>query len=210
MKMLYLIVLSSMLFACVGEDKPGAPIGGSSLGSTTNGQDGLPGTPGATGAEGAKGDKGDPGPAGPQGPQGPKGEPGPATGVEGPQGPAGPQGPQGPQGFQGVPGPQGPQGPAGGGMTKAGIYTVTTNFSIVPGGGKAEAIAECDDKNDVAVTGMCMTQNSNGAQYNSRPFIYWSGARNEANLKSNWVCGAESMGGASGAVLASVTCLTVQ
>lgn len=212
MKLLSVVVFCSMLLACGGADTTdpiadpaSSGLNGSNGSDGHNGQDGQPGAPGAPGATGATGPKGDPGPQGPQGPQGVKGDPGEAQGVPGPQGPAGPQGAQGPQG---VAGPQGPAGPTGT-ITKGQVYTISTNWSIVPGGGKSEAIAQCDDANDIALTGTCMTQNSNGAAYQGRPFIFWSGARNPGNTKSDWVCGAESTNGASGAVMATVVCLLV-
>jgi hypothetical protein len=203
----FVILAAVFLFAC-GAD-PGAD--GT---SGKDGRDGVSGAPGAPGPQGPAGEKGDVGPAGPQGPAGLQGEPGESTGVVGPQGPAGPQGPQGPAGAIGPQGPMGPQGPAGaaGNITKSSIYVVSSAGSNVPGGGKATAIAECADNNDIVLTGSCVTQHASSPNFMGRPVLYISGAANttDVNGKSYWQCGAEAHDGNAGIVWAHVTCLAVQ
>lgn len=106
---------------------------------------------------------------------------------------------------------QGPAGPAGN-ITKASIYVVSSAGASVPGGGKATAIAECSDNNDIVLTGSCLTQHASSANFMGRPVLYISGANNttDVNGKSFWQCGAESHDSNAGLVYASVTCLAVQ
>lgn len=106
---------------------------------------------------------------GPQGPKGDKGDPGPA----GPQGPEGPRGPQGAQGVQGI---QGLQGPPGNGwyMSHSDVYcrtsigaTALNNWTLS---------AQCDDAQDLGLTGSCYGQGRADAYVNiSQPFFESSG-----------------------------------
>ncbi len=146
-----------------------------------------PGVPGAAG------------PAGPAGAQGPKGEPG-IDGVDGAAGPAGPAGPQGPAGPKGEPGAQGPAGPKGAdgkdgfSLTKGSLYTRSTNLT------SGVAIAQCDDENDIALTGNCVGQG-----------IFWGaiGVYQPTNedARSGWECRSSNVGG--NPVGATVVCVEV-
>lgn len=143
-----------------------------------------PGVPGATG------------PQGPVGPQGPKGEAG-LDGADGAQGPAGPMGPAGPQGPTGQPGPKGETGAPGKdglSITKSSIYTTSSGLAA------ADAIAYCNDENDIVLTGTCVGQG-----------VFWGtiGAYQPTNteLKSGWECKASNVGG--NPVSATAVCLEV-
>ena len=145
---------------------------------------------------GVQGQKGD---AGPAGPQGPKGEPGldGADGKSGAQGPAGAMGPQGPAGPAGQPGAQGPKGADGKdgiSLTKANLYTRSTNLTA------GVAIAYCDDENDIALSGSCVGQG-----------IFWGSIGvyqpTSEDVKSGWECRSSNVGG--NPVGATVVCVGV-
>lgn len=119
------------------------------------GQQGERGLQGERGPQGLQGPQGPQGAAGPQGPQGVQGISG-LSGAIGPQGPAGQIGPQGPQGAVGPQGPQGVQGPAGIGMNINSLYTNTAQVTFPnTNGAGAAVVAECDDPNDVPLSGGC-------------------------------------------------------
>lgn len=145
---------------------------------------------------GVQGQKGD---AGPPGPQGPKGQPGldGADGKQGIAGVAGPQGPAGPAGQPGQPGVQGPKGADGKdgvSLTKAKLYTRSTNLTA------GVAIAYCDDENDIALTGSCVGQ----ATFWGSIGVYQP--TNE-DAKSGWECRSSNVGG--NPVGATVVCVGV-
>lgn len=145
------------------------------------------GVPGATG------------PAGPAGAQGPKGEPG-LDGVDGAVGPAGPAGPKGPAGPRGEPGAAGPAGPKGAdgkdglSLTKSSLYVRSTNLT------SGVAIAQCDDENDIALSGNCVGQG-----------VFWGtiGIYQPVNedVRSGWECRSSNVGG--NPVSATVVCVEV-
>lgn len=143
-----------------------------------------PGVPGATG------------PAGPAGPQGPKGEAGldGADGAPGAQGPAGPMGLQGPAGQPGAQGPAGQKGADGLSLTKGSLYTRSSGLAA------ADAIAYCDDENDIVLTGTCTGQG-----------VFWGiiGPYQPTNpeLKSGWECKVSNVGG--NPVSATAVCVEV-
>lgn len=139
------------------------------------------------------------GPAGPAGPQGPKGEAGldgadGAPGVQGPAGPMGPQGPAGPAGQPGTPGAVGPKGADGTSITKSSLYTRSSGLAA------ADAIAYCDDENDVVLTGSCTGQG-----------VFWAVIgpylTTNPDFKSGWECKVSNVGG--NPVSATAVCLEV-
>lgn len=117
--------------------------------------EGPPGVPGPRGPDGPPGPMGPAGvgPPGPEGPRGPKGDPGP-PGPEGPQGIQGLQGAQGLQGTQGAQGPKGPPGPASTYAAKQDLSRREARISV-GAGLVATAVASCERKNDLLVTGGC-------------------------------------------------------
>lgn len=149
--------------------------------------------PGVAGAQG---------PAGPAGPQGPKGEAGldgadgknGAAGPTGPMGPQGPVGPAGPMGQQGQPGPKGVDGKDGLSISKGSLYVSVSGLAA------ADAIAYCNDENDIVLSGTCTGQG-----------IFWGviGPYQPANpdMKSGWECKASNVGG--NPVSSTAVCLVV-
>lgn len=169
MSRFFILSMVLVLCACEGSDgadgwngKPGepGPAGAPGPAGTTapgvpgpQGPQGEKGDPGPAGAEGAPGAKGDTGPAGPMGPQGPKGDKGDTVGIPGPQGIQGPPGPPGPAGAKGDTGPAGT-------ITRSQVYEVSSSSSFwqsngAIGGFSNEAISDCNDANDVLLSGGC-------------------------------------------------------
>jgi hypothetical protein len=148
-----------------------------------------PGVPGAQGPAG---------PAGPQGPKGDTGAPGKdGIGTQGPQGPVGPMGPAGQPGAQGPAGPKGADGADGTLITKSSMYVRASSLATSAAN---DAIAFCDDANDVVLTGTCSSEGSIwatiGAYLPTNP-----------NSKSGWECKVSNIGG--NPVSASAVCLVV-
>jgi collagen triple helix repeat protein len=122
------------------------------------GADGLAGADGATGPQGPQGVAGADGATGPQGPIG-------LTGATGPQGPigigsVGPQGPAGPTGPQGDPGPAGPPGLIN--PNDLYVRNLTPGTLPIAPGGLYDAITDCKDLNDIAVSVACEFQGVSG------------------------------------------------
>jgi len=88
------------------------------------------------------------------GDRGPEGE----AGDPGDPGPEGERGPQGDPGMPGQVGPQGERGPSGV-FDAADIYT---NIAIKPAPANVDidAVASCDDANDVLISGGCLVTSS--------------------------------------------------
>lgn len=82
-----------------------------------------------------------------QGPAGPQG----ATGLQGPKGDTGPQGPAGPEGPQGI---AGPAGANGGGLYVDRVASAYCKEQVGDVGG-ASAEVQCDDSNDLLISGGC-------------------------------------------------------
>ncbi len=206
-----IIVLFAMfMFACGAEKTAETTKALSATGATVEeGRDGQPGSAGAPGVAGSKGDTGAlgaTGAAGVQGTAGPKGD----QGEPGTQGPAGMNGAQGPMGPQGPMGLQGPAGAAGTGtaLTRSSVYTVNSNAAIVVT--SATVYAACADKNDVLLSGACMTQHASGAEFKGRPYLYFTGPTSaDQSISARWTCSAESSNGAQGVVYAIAYCLSV-
>lgn len=117
--------------------------------------------------------------------QGPRGDTGPA----GPTGPAGADGARGLQGAQGAPGQtgmagaDGMQGPIGGGLyvSKASVYC---NEASPPG--TNQAVASCNDANDLLVSGGCVDAAAPGT---TGYFLSVSRPRNVAGGgPAEWYC----------------------
>jgi hypothetical protein len=81
-----------------------------------------------------------------------------ASGDDGRRGPRGPAGDQGAQGVQGEPGLDGAPG-ASGVTSKLDLYLVSDQSDLPPGD-TAEAIAVCDDDNDIMLQGGCSASNT--------------------------------------------------
>jgi len=115
------------------------------------------------------------GTAGPQGPQGEKGD----TGATGPQGPVGPQGATGPQG------PAGMNGATGGGLY---VSRQSAYCKEAPASGNSYTTdAECDDQNDLLITGGCYDASAPDGAYikRSHPGI---GSVEQGGAPSFWRC----------------------
>ena len=142
---------------------------------------GPAGQTGATGPQGPQGLQGLPGADGAPGVAGFAGEPG-ATGSVGLAGEPGAIGPIGPQGLQGI------QGPAGSGsgsvaLDRARTYK-TTVTTVVPAHFNNDAVAACNDENDVLLSG-----GASGFYYPANITI----TRSEAfpfTLRQTWVVSA--------------------
>ena len=103
-------------------------------------------------------------------------------------------GPAGQPGAQGPAGPKGADGKDGLSITKSSVYMRGTT----PSGG--DAIAYCDDENDVVLTGSCTGQ---GVLWGFiGPYL-----PTNPDFKSGWECKVSNVGG--NPVSAGVVCLAV-
>lgn len=228
-KILSVATLTVVFVACGGAEVSFAPIAKADEPAGAAGQAVNGGSASCACEPGAKGDTGDQGPAGPQGAPGKDGTsavcvndlnscPPGVPGAAGPAGPAGAQGPrgeagldgldgkpgaQGPMGPAGQAGPQGPAGPAGPkgadgknglAITKGSLYTTSSGLVA------ADAIAYCEDENDIVLTGTCVGQ---GVLWGIiGPYL-----PTNPDFKSGWECKASNVGG--NPVSATAVCLEV-
>lgn len=224
-KLIFSVVVTITAFACSGASVSFEPsanaqtVGGSTSTSTTSpvagscACSGDIGPAGPTGKTGATGPVGPMGPAGPIGPQGPKGDTGLSgrDGAVGPMGPIGPAGAVGPkgatgatglQGPMGLQGPQGPKGdtgatgPMGPGISKALIYTRTSETAT-----NYAADIFCDDVNDIALNGGCTSAGEINVVFSSVPLN-----ASDATKLAGWHC---ATGSKDLYAKATVTCLVV-
>lgn len=205
-KLILSMVVTVTAFACSGasvsfEPTANAQAAGGAAATTAGSCACVDGEPGVAGPQGPVGPKGDTGSVGPAGAVGATG----AVGAQGPRGYAGEVGPvgaTGAQGIQGVPGIQGPVGatgatgavgPAGPGITKSQVYTRTSGANM----NATQAVASCDDTNDVVLTGGCQVFG----------VLLYFGPVNEADTTkaAGWSCVVPT----DAAVMARVTCLKV-
>lgn len=116
----------------------------------------------------------------------------------GPQGESGPPGDTGPKGDTGVQGPKGDKGDKGDvgqtgqmGATGGGLYLIhsdaycneVTTAPIV--GTTPQAVAQCDDADDLGLTGSCSgTNNPDAFLFENRPNQF-----SVVGLKAEWRCG---------------------
>ena len=117
-------------------------------------------------------------------------------------GPQGPQGEIGPQGVQGEQGIQGNPGPAGPGISRQSTYLASSALFPVPStGNQVQAVASCNDENDIALSGGYQLTNRGTKVLVSKPSEDAVGA-------AKWEVTAVTDGG-NGALRAYVTCLKV-
>ena len=205
-----IIVMTLALLGC-GSSDGGTPGGSSSSVSPSDagsggacvceqGPQGETGPQGPAGETGAQGPQGTPGAPGPQGPAGQDGEPGApgATGMTGAQGP------------QGLPGPQGPKGDPGatGTIQKSQIYTDLNVVFMPQPGTKPVVAAQCDDANDVLLSGGCQAElGGTGVAGLISSFPTYA---TDLNQSSGWSCQFAVASPAPSTVNAWVVCLSVQ